>query len=380
MDGVEITGPNDWEIASRRAGLLAGQLAQLNADLVDLMAQVLAAQAWAGEGIRSPEHWLMLMCAMSPARARDIVAVARRRGHFPHLEQRMAAGAVSLDQMAVVARHVPTEYDSSVTAFVENATVPQLRRVLPKYGFETPGSPSSDDDDRDPALGPSQDRHIDDRPTLEMGTVEGRFRLHFEANPLDGALIEQAIREAKVALFTHGNDHATLADGLLEVANRSLGTVTKTSRREHYKVLIHLDADGAGWVNKKGALPRHLLEALTCDGTIRPVWLRKATPVSVGRAQRIVPKRTRRLVEDRDGGCRYPACTTTGFLENHHIQHWSKGGATDLDTVVSLCPYHHREHHRGVFTITGNPNTPDGLKFYGRTRNEIRPHLSLIHI
>lgn len=376
MEQVEITGRNDWEVALYRAGLIAGQLAQLNTELVALTAQVIAADAWVGDGIRSPEHWLMLTCALSPARARDVVAVARRHGDFPSLEGRMAAGTVSLDQMAVVARHVPTEYGESVALFVECATVPQLRRVLPKYPFEVPGSPASDDEGRDPSLGPSEQRHIDDRPALQMSSGhDGRFRLRFEANLLDGALVEQALREAKDALFTSGNEESTLADALLEMASRSMGSIAKASRREHYKVLIHLDADGHGWVNKSGALPRHLMDAMTCDGAVRPVWLKKGSPVSVGRSQRIVPARTRRLVEDRDGGCRFPACTTTGFLENHHIEHWSRGGATDIDTVVSLCPHHHREHHRGVFTITGNPNTPGGLRFWGRGRCEIRPHV-----
>lgn len=56
---------------------------------------------------------------------------------------------------------------------------------------------------------------IDDGPTLSMGTQDGRFRLHFESlDPLDGALVETALREAKDALFTAGDATATLADAL----------------------------------------------------------------------------------------------------------------------------------------------------------------------
>ena len=366
MDLLEAPGIERWEVASKAAELIAGQLAQLHSELVDLMAQVLETNAWSGGGIASPEHWLMLRCALSPARAKEIVDVARRRGDFPELEARMAEGAVSLDQLAVVARHVPSTHAATVSSFVEAATVPQLRRVLPKYPFP----------EKEPAPHPAGyeplpevvhvDPPIHDEPTLTMSTYDGRFRLHFEADPLDGALVEQAIREAKDALFTAGDADATLAEGLLSVASRSLSTVESISRREHYKVLVHLDVDGHGWMNRRGTLPTHLLRKLTCDGTVRPIWIENASPVSVGRSMRIVPPRTRKLIEDRDGGCRFPGCVTTGFLENHHLVPWSEGGATDVENLASLCPRHHRELHQGHFTISGNPSTPGGLIFRDR--------------
>jgi len=108
------------------------------------------------------------------------------------------------------------------------------------------------------------------------------------------------------------------------------------------------------------------MRKLTCDGTLKPVWTQDAKPVSVGRSMRIVPERTRRLIEDRDGGCRFPGCGVTGFLENHHLFHWSEGGATDMDTLISLCSRHHREHHQGEFTIDGDPGIPAGLRFTNR--------------
>ncbi|SHJ30408.1 HNH endonuclease [Tessaracoccus bendigoensis DSM 12906] len=372
----EVPKIAQWEVASDRAGVLAGQLAQLNKDLVDLVAEILETDAWNGEGFRSPEHWLMVLCAVSPSRARDLVAVARRRGQFPLLEEKMAAGTVSFDQMTVVARHVPVSHADSVALFVEAATVPQLRRALSKRVYEGPVP--------DPGSESDTDRSAEEHPvapladqcsSLHMGVVDGRFRLTFEADPLEGALVEQAVREAKDALFNTGNTDATLADGLVEVASRSLGAVESGSRRDHYKVFIHLEADGTGWINKKGALPQHLLRRFTCDGKLRPVWLKKGSPVSVGRAMRIVPDRTRRLVEDRDGGCRFPGCPVTMFLENHHLQHWRDGGATDIDSVVSLCPKHHSQHHQGLFGIDGNPSRPDGLVFRSRYGWVYRPRI-----
>ena len=57
----------------------------------------------------------------------------------------------------------------------------------------------------------------------------------------------------------------------------------------------------------------------------------------------------------------FPGCQARGFLEVHHLDHWADGGATDLDRLVCLCPFHHDAHHRGEFTITGRPTPPQQL-------------------
>ena len=167
--------------------------------------------------------------------------------------------------------------------------------------------------------------------------------------------MERAIREAKDALFAAGQTTATYADGLADVASRSLASVGSESRAARYRVYLHLSTDGA-WVGGRGAIPVWLAAKYTCDGVVQPVWETDGTPVSVGRKQRSTPARTRRLVEDRDGGCVFPGCEATRFLEVHHLDHWAEGGATDVDRLVCLCPAHHDAHHRDEFTITGGPD------------------------
>ena len=80
----------------------------------------------------------------------------------------------------------------------------------------------------------------------------------------------------------------------------------------------------------------------------------------------MVPPRTRRLVHDRDRGCRYPGCATTSHIECHHLIHWADGGPTDTYNLAALCPYHHDAHHNRDFTITGNADHPNGLTFTTR--------------
>ena len=200
-----------------------------------------------------------------------------------------------------------------------------------------------------------------------MTTREGRFELRFSAPADAGALVQAAVTEAKDALFAAGVPQVTWADALVEICQRSLAGVTSPGRRDSFRVYVHLDADG-GWLNGAPRLPHHLVRKLTCEGTMQPLWERAGVPVSVGRALRIVPERTRRLVLDRDRGCRFPGCSATSHLQVHHIWHWAAGGGTDMDNLVSLCPFHHDAHHAWAVRHQWEPERPGRAGVHGPRR------------
>jgi hypothetical protein len=274
----------------------------------------------------------------------------------------MVAGQVSVDQAVVVARYAPTSPEASIGELAAMTTVPQLRRALSRYQFgsEAGGVRAPDAAGRDERDVPGTEAFAAKAPELSMSYGDGRFVLRYSAPADIGALVEQAVREAKDALFVSGQAPVSYADGLEEIASRSLASVGSGSRGARYRVYVHLSSDGS-WVGGRGAIPTSLAAKFACDGVVQPVWEVDGTPVSVGRKQRIVPDRTRRLVEDRDRGCVFPGCQATGFLEIHHLDHWADGGATDLDRLVGLCAPHHDAHHRGEFTISGCPVHPDRL-------------------
>ena len=41
--------------------------------------------------------------------------------------------------------------------------------------------------------------------------------------------------------------------------------------------------------------------------------------------------------------------------------------------LCCLCPFHHRLHHKGAFTIEGNPELPGGLRFTDHWGHAIGP-------
>jgi hypothetical protein len=216
-----------------------------------------------------------------------------------------------------------------------------------------------------------------------MHHADGRFTLRYDAPSAEGALVQAALAEAKDWLFRDasldserdqaaGPGRVTWADALALLASRSLDSVEVTSRRTKYRVNVFLDTDG-GWLTGRPRLPQHLVDGLTCDGELVPVWTTEGRPVNVGRGRRVVPERTRRLIVDRDRGCRFPGCSATSFVEIHHLVHWSEGGLTDADNLVSLCPFHHDGHHRREFTVSGDPTRDDGLTFRSARGLRIRP-------
>ena len=413
-----------------QAAEVAGRLNRAHGELVEIAAQPVEGGHWGDGGFSSPEHLLVGRAGLSPPQAGDGVRIARRRAEHPHALAALAARAHSIGQAAVVARHGRADHQAGITKFARTATVPQLRRALSTSVFLDPdtGAPSTAstpdagapdpepavDPPRDPSDRADHDRTAPHDPLAALRTAEaqrladracarpdlsmhydesGRFQLRYSAPAEIGALVEQAVKEAKDALFTAaaGTDgrspadraalaggpaaqsaRPTYADAIAEIASRSLSTISSTSRASHYRVYLHLDTNG-GWVNGGGAITPRMAARFSCDGTVTPLWETEGRPVSVGRDQRILPARTRRLIEDRDRCCRVPGCSTTRFVEIHHLDHWADGGATDYDTQVSLCPFHHDAHHRGDITITGDPTRPDGLTVTNRYGIPIRP-------
>ena len=137
------------------------------------------------------------------------------------------------------------------------------------------------------------------------------------------------------------------------------------SRRERYRVNVFIDpalSAAVTWVNGI-AMPDAIARLYTCDGTISPIFVAEGRPVSVGRSQRIVPERTRRIVLHRDKQCRNPLCGATRGLEVHHIVHWTDGGGTDTWNLIALCRRCHRDHHLGRLDLTGNADQPDAIIF-----------------
>ncbi|NAZ82668.1 DUF222 domain-containing protein [Kineococcus sp. R8] len=97
---------------------------------------------------------------------------------------------------------------------------------------------------------------------------------------------------------------------------------------------------------------------LVCGATLRRVLTTPAGAVlDLGRSTRLATSAQRTAMAVRDGGCVAPGCTTAPrACEAHHVPEWERGGRSDLDAMVLLCPTHHRAWHAHHLQVRFRPD------------------------
>ena len=324
-----------------------------SAQLVEVVAAAIAAGVTDEAGMKTPAAWLAWRSGLSPERAGQIVKLANVRDRYPLLFAAFERGEVSVDQMTELVK-APEWAEQQMLAFAEIGTVQRLRRAIRDDAFE--GAPTDTAAEEAPAKEPEH--------RLSFGMRGGQWWINGKCDPLTGRQFEAALTESKDRLHDQGDTDATWIDALADVAARSLAAVASPDRRDRYRTWIHIDTNSGSATTTDGwRIPQSLARQILCDCDLAPVWERDGVPFSVGRTQRIVPDRTRRIIERRDRGCRVPGCTADRFVQIHHIMHWEDGGTTDTANLISVCPRHHRMHHHGQLGLTGNADHPDGVLF-----------------
>src|SRR5262249_48615969 len=94
---------------------------------------------------------------------------------------------------------------------------------------------------------------------------------------------------------------------------------------------------------------------------------------TTGRRSRKVSAGTRRALNERDQGCRFPGCGNR-IVDNHHVKHWQDGGETTLRNMIQLCRFHHTQVHEGGYTLAlAEGGAPMFLDPQGRAALPPRP-------
>jgi hypothetical protein len=195
--------------------------------------------------------------------------------------------------------------------------------------------------------------------------------------------IESAVTRPVASPVTHdpsvggAPDHphgARRADALVRVCERWLhdaaqhasGAAAPAGLTVHVdlETLTAVDDGGRCHIDDGPAVSLAAARRIGCDAQVVTVLERDGIPLDVGRARRVLSGRIRRLLQLRDGGCRYPGCgVPASDTEGHHVVHWVDGGRTDLANLVSLCRFHHHRHHQGAFAVVAEPALPGGFRF-----------------
>lgn len=172
-----------------------------------------------------------------------------------------------------------------------------------------------------------------------------------------------------------------MVDALVGVAATALEAGDVLIVRGHRtEVVLHIDE--AFLTGRAGSGRCHLDEGpaidltdahrLACDARIRAmIHGADGSVVDLGRSQRLVSDKQRRLLTERDHGCRFPGCTNTRYVDAHHVVHWEHGGPSDMSNLVLLCNRHHHGLHKGEFDIEADGH--GSFTFLNRWRRPIRP-------
>lgn len=337
-------------------------------------------EGWAGTGIASCAHWLNYRCGISIGVAREKVRVARALPDLPQISQAFSEGRVSYSKVRAMTRVATPKNEDALLNVALHGTAYHVEQQVRLYRQVK----------RREALAAENLRQAQRQLTWYVDdsgcwVFRGRF------TPEQGALISQALEAALENQFReHCDEPAEVekeiergqvfqpgvaepvaqrrADALERVAAAYLTTPEAGgSSADRYAVHLHTDietlkSDGLGAEAELEAgsrcshVPAETSRRLTCDaGLVHWHETADGEPLNIGRKSRTIPPAIRRALKRRDGGCRFPGCSATRFVDAHHVQHWADGGETRMENLVLLCRRHHRLVHEGGFGLEARP-------------------------
>ena len=366
---VTVLRPKDRvEVLFDELSELTGQRNAIDGRVVDIVAELDRDGLVGMTGARSVAALVAWKTGCSPHNAATVATIAHRLSEFPRCAAGMAEGWLSLDQVGVIAERAADGSDAHYVELARVATVTQLRTAIAVEPRPDPEPEPEAAPEPEPEVRPSVTKTADER----FATWTIRLP-HAEAATFDAAL--QSHQDALIADWKHDHDEGEGADAGDAADGASVQRPPFPCTGDAFMRLV-----GAGWDAEAAARPHGhrttvvvhvdveariaqlhlgpLLSAsdrryLSCDATCEVWFERDGNVIGAGRSTRLINRRLRRALEHRHPTCAVPGCGATRGLHAHHIRHWEDGGATELDNLVLLCPYHHRLHHRGGITITG---------------------------
>ena len=213
-----------------------------------------------------------------------------------------------------------------------------------------------------------------------MTWIHGRRELAFSGRlPLEqGAIFEQAIwsiatgqRAADKQAGTILDWQQSAADALVTLARQ--GGADAGVRRSPTTLIVHLSDDQPPMLEGAGPLSPETAERLGCDArrlTIKP----RGRDLVHSRVGRCASYAQQRALHKRAGHCQYPGCTAARELEAHHLVAVERGGRTELENLILLCPRHHKLLHDRHIRTSGTGEEPVFANGNGRAITANQPH------
>jgi hypothetical protein len=318
---------------------------------------------WRAAGCSSSAQWLAQVCSSDHRTAARITRTSSALRNLPALDQALSTGALTLDQVAAAAEFATPESDAELARVAvgkaPSAIALAARALVP------------------PAL--QDDAELYERRALSMSWTRGRRELSFSGRlPLEqGVVFEQAIWSIAKSQRALDKQAGTIldwpqsaADALVTLAQRGADGGVK---RSPTTLIVHISDDEPALLEGAGPLSPETAERLVCDAR-RLAIKRSGRDLVHSRVGRCASYAQQRALHKRSTHCQYPGCTAARELEAHHLIPVERGGKTELDNLILLCPRHHKLLHDHHIHANGTSEQPAFADEAGRAITANRPH------
>jgi hypothetical protein len=320
-------------------------------------------------GFCSPLHWIRLNLHLTGGAASDRIAVGQQLANIPESHQSLLEGEIGYAHLAHIARTADAIEQSGTNKQFDEAPLLEKARELPVGRFidfthhmRHAADPNG--------YAEEQAQKVEAR-TLTFKKGEGGMVWMRGVFDPEGAAIIRTAYEPLARRHGKGDDRKRdrrVADAVVELARHSLdnGLVPQRgSVRPHLNVVTTLETlkrePGAPAADLDFSLPisAETVERLACDCSVTRILLgADSVVIDVGRERRVISPAQRKALNVRDKGCRWPGCDRSAtWTDGHHIDHWNKGGPSDLPNLALLCVRHHWMAHEGKWQLV---RTDDG--------------------
>lgn len=315
------------------------------------------------QGSNTPTEWIRHNCQMSGSTAADRVCVGEQLGSLPRSAEDVIRGRIGFAHLSVIARTAAALSESDTAhRFDEGELLDKARQVSVGRLWHICQHIRHKADPK--AVAEEQKDAVEARRLQLSVWEDGMVIVGGQLDAVGGAALRTAL-EPLARPNGVGDDRSRerrLADALVELATHSLdaGMVPQqASTRPHLQVttsletLVGFTGSAAAEMEFSSPVSTKTVRRLACDSTIsRVLFGSDSAVIDVGRARRVVSGPTRRALNARDRGCRWPGCDRpASWSAAHHVVHWVCGGETNLSNLVLLCHRHHWMVHEGEWQL-----------------------------
>jgi hypothetical protein len=366
VDGtVDQALEREREACRRRLGELSEQAARIDQEVTELVRAADDRRDWESAGCSSSAQWFAQVYRSDYRTASRITRTSDALRTLPALDHALSTGALTLDQVAAATEFATAESDAELARIAvgkaPSAIALAARTIVP---------PTVHDD-----------QELYKRRALSMTWTRGRRELVLNGRlPLEqGAAFEQAIWNiAKPLRAADKKDRTVLewqqytADALVTLARQNSGA-DGGARRSPTTLIVHISDDEPPLLEGAGPISPETAERLICDArrlAIKP----SGRDLVHSRVGRCASYPQQRALYRRIGHCQYPGCTATRECEAHHLIPVERGGKTELDNLILLCPRHHKLVHDHHIHTSGHGRQPAFADENGRAITTNQPH------